>query len=116
MAATISRIAPEVPVRDLRQSIEYYEQRLGFEPVMELPDGEYAIVERDGIAIHLFQDAATVPVGLHIFTGDLEELQEELLSRGAQVTQKIERKPWGNRDFRVRDVSGNELKFTENAG
>jgi len=23
------------------------------------------------------------------------------------------RKPWGNRDFRVKDDSGNELKFTE---
>ena len=113
MAATISRIAPEVPVRDLRQSIEYYEQRLGFEPVTELPDHEYAIVERDGVAIHLFQDAAHTPVALHIFTADLEELQRELLSRGAQVTQQIERKPWGNRDFRVRDASGNELKFTE---
>ncbi|HKD09505.1 MAG TPA: VOC family protein [Bryobacteraceae bacterium] len=113
MAATIVRVAPEVPVRDLRQSIEYYEQKLGFEPVMELPDGEYAIVERDGIAIHLFQDAGHVSVGLHLFTGELEELHQELVSRGAQVTQEIERKPWGNRDFRVRDLSGNELKFTE---
>jgi len=32
---------------------------------------------------------------------------------GASITQGIERRLWGNRDFRVRDEFGNELKFTE---
>jgi uncharacterized glyoxalase superfamily protein PhnB len=113
--ARISRIAPEVPVNDLRESIEYYERQLGFQSVMELPDGEYAIVERDGIAVHLFYSgaAAQQPVGLHIFTEELEDLYSEFLARGAQITQQITLKPWGNRDFRVKDRSGNEIKFTE---
>ena len=82
---------------------------------MEMPGGEYAIVERDGIAIHLFQDVARKhsPVGVHLFTAELEGLRDELLERGARLSQEIVRKPWGNRDFRVRDEFGNELKFTE---
>jgi uncharacterized glyoxalase superfamily protein PhnB len=113
--ATLSRIAPEVPVADLRQSLEYYEQKLGFRLVMQMPGGDYAIVERDGIAIHLFQDQAGdhTPVGVHIFTHQLEELHRELVERGAHISQQIVRKHWGNRDFRVGDQSGNELKFTE---
>ena len=82
---------------------------------MELSEAAYAIVERDGIAIHLFQDGPGThsPVGVHIFTPALEELEEELRGRGAQIVQGILRKPWGNRDFRVIDDFGNELKFTE---
>lgn len=113
--AKLSRVAPEIPVSDLRGSIEYYEQKLGFRVVMVMPGGDYAIVERDDIAIHLFQDDARSHsrVGIHIFTHQLDELQAELQGRGARLSQEIMRKPWGNRDFRVNDDSGNELKFTE---
>jgi len=113
--AKLSRIAPEIPVSDMRLSIEYYEQKLGFRLVQEMPAGDYAIVERDDIAIHLFQDDTRnhSPVGMHIFTHQLDELHAELQQRGARLSQEIMRKPWGNRDFRVNDHSGNELKFTE---
>ena len=113
--AKLSRIAPEIPVSSLRAAIEYYEQKLGFRASMEMPDGDYAIVERDDVAIHLFQDDARShsPVGVHIFTHDLDELYAELQRRGAHVSQGIIRKPWGNRDFRVNDHSGNEIKFSE---
>ncbi len=111
----LSRVAPELPVSNLKESVKYYEQQLGFRAVVEMPGGNYAIVERDDIAIHLFQDDAQrpSPVGIHIFTEDLEALHTELKSRGARISQQILRKPWGNRDFRVHDDSGNEIKFTE---
>ncbi len=111
----LSRIAPELPVSSLRESIEYYEQKLGFRLAMQMPGGDYAIVERDDVAIHLFQDDARrcSPVGIHIFTRDLTTLHAELVQRGASVLQGIVQKPWGNRDFRVKDTSGNEIKFTE---
>ncbi len=111
----LARIAPELPVTQLQSSLEYYEQKLGFEVAMQMPDGEYAIVERDDIAIHLFQAnvRGTSPVAIHIFTQDLETLQAELRRRGARIVQEIVRKPWGNRDFRVTDDSGNVIKFTE---
>ncbi len=112
---TLSRIAPEIPASDLRRSIDFYEKVLGFRLAMQMPDGAYAIVERDAIAIHLFRADGDRPgtVGLHIFTPELDALRDELLTRGADLSQDIERKPWGNRDFRVVDPAGNEIKFTE---
>ena len=106
--ANLSRIAPELPVSSLKESIDYYEQKLGFQLVTQLSD--YAIVERDNVAIHLFQDGARkhTPVGVHIFTPDLEALHAEFEQRGAHLSQKILHKPWGNRDFRVKDVFGND--------
>jgi uncharacterized glyoxalase superfamily protein PhnB len=111
--ARISRIAPELPAANLTAAIAFYE-RLGFELVSRAqPD--YAIVERDGIALHLFEDRQhrAAPTGVHLFTQDLAELFEDFGERGVRFSQTIERKPWGNRDFRVKDDFGNELKFTE---
>ncbi|MGA9670203.1 MAG: VOC family protein [Terracidiphilus sp.] len=113
--AKLSRIAPELPVSNLHEALEHYEQKLGFHVAMQMPDDDYAIVERDDVAIHLFHDAAKnhSPVGIHIFTPDLEALYTEFQERGAHLSQGIARKPWGNRDFRLKDDSGNEIKFTE---
>jgi uncharacterized glyoxalase superfamily protein PhnB len=113
--AKLSRVAPELPVSNLRGSLQYYEQKLGFRVAMLMPAGDYAIVERDGVAIHLFQDDTGnhSPAAIHIFTHDLDELHAELQQRGAHLSQGILQKPWGSRDFRVSDDSGNEIKFTE---
>jgi uncharacterized glyoxalase superfamily protein PhnB len=109
------RVAPEIPVADLDAAVAYYVEKLGFTLAMMLPEHGYAIVERDGVALHLFADTENhhSPASFHIFTNGLEELLAELRQRGASIRQEIARKPWGNRDFRVRDVSGNEIKFSE---
>jgi uncharacterized glyoxalase superfamily protein PhnB len=113
--AKLSRIAPELPVLNLHEAMEEYAHKLGFRVAMQTPKGDYAIVERDNVAIHLFPDDSRShsPVGIHIFTPDLETLYAEFLKSGAHLTQGIERKPWGNRDFRLKDSFGNEIKFTE---
>ncbi len=109
----LSRIAPEFPATDLGRAIEYYKARLGFHTAMQI-EGEYAIVERDDVAIHLYQaNGDHTPQSIHIFAEGLDELQRELEQRGTRIKQRILKKPWGNRDFRVLDDSGNELKFTE---
>jgi len=112
----LARVAPELPVADLDESLAYYVQKLGFEVAMRMAN--YAIVERDDVALHLFLDdgGRHSPVGCHMFVGDLESLFAELERYGATVTQQIELKPWGNREFRVKDGFGNELKFTEPLG
>jgi uncharacterized glyoxalase superfamily protein PhnB len=111
----LTRVAPEMPVTDLDESLTYYRTKLGFEVEMKMPEVDYAIVERDDVALHLFQDRARShsPASVHIFTDGLEELYTELHARGAQVSQRIVRQPWGNRDFRITDPTGNEIKFTE---
>jgi len=111
--ATLTRLAPELPATNLAASLAYYRDQLGFEIRTILPDRSYAIVERDGMAIHLFASDGDKGAGLHLFTDEIEPLLDELRRRGARITQPVERKPWGNRDFRVADPTGNELKFTE---
>ena len=111
----LTRVAPEIPVTDLEESLAYYEAKLGFEVAMKMPGGSYAIVERDDVALHLFQDStkSLSPLSIHVFTTGIEELYTEIEKRGARILQEIAHQPWGNRDFRVGDPSGNEIKFTE---
>lgn len=113
--ARLLRIAPELPAGNLKAALAFYEHKLGFRVAAEMPGGDYAIVERDGVAIHLFRDGARThsPAAIQVFTAELEGLRDDLLERGARLSQDIIRKPWGNRDFRLRDEFGNELKFTE---
>ena len=113
----LTRVAPELPVQNLASALEYYSDRLGFEVASVLPARDYAIVERDDVALHLFeaQAGAHSPVAIHTFASGLEELHAELATRGAHVAQGIVRQPWGNREFRVTDPSGNTIKFTETA-
>jgi uncharacterized glyoxalase superfamily protein PhnB len=111
----LTRVAPEIPVTDLEESLAYYKIKLGFELAMKMPGGGYAIVERDDVALHLFQDStkSQSPVSIHVFTTGIEELYTEIEKRGARIIHKIAHQPWGNRDFRIGDPSGNEIKFTE---
>ena len=115
---SLTRVAPELPVPDLAAALEYYTGRLGFDVAAVMPSRDYAIVERDQVALHLFvADAAThTPVGIHVFAGGLDEVHTDLESRGARIIQAIVRQPWGNREFRVVDPAGNTIKFTEPAG
>ena len=114
----LTRVAPEIPVGDLAAALEYYTSRLGFEVAAVTPARDYAIVERDDVALHLFSagGASHSPVGIHVFAADLDGLFGELEDRGARVIQGVVRQPWGNREFRVADPSGNTIKFTEPAG
>jgi len=116
--ATLTSVAPEIPVRNLTADLEYYTSRLGFEVSVVMPDRDYAIVERDAVALHLFIPKGPSPsrASIQVFAQDLEALFDELEARGAIVTQGIAPKPWGNREFRVADGAGNTIKFTEPAG
>jgi uncharacterized glyoxalase superfamily protein PhnB len=110
----LCRAAPEIPVEDLDAALAYYSDHLGFRTRSRMPDGDYAIIQRDDVALHLFKgSAATQPASCHIFASGLDALSAELSERGARIIQPVELKPWGTRDFRVADPYGNEIKFTE---
>ena len=115
--ANLRRVAPELPVRDLTLALEYYTGPLGFDVASVMPNRDYAVVERDDVALHLFTapSGTAASVSIHVFTTGLEELHDELQSRGALITQGLVEQPWGTRDFRVADQAGNVIKFTEAA-
>ncbi|MEN8159943.1 MAG: glyoxalase superfamily protein [Myxococcota bacterium] len=106
---------PVISVDDLPGALEYYETVLGFtrDWVWGEPP-EAAGVYRDRIELQLAQRGKLGPAGSsHVSlrgTG-VDALFEELNAAGAEVRVPIADRPYGLRDFSIRDPSGNVLDF-----
>ena len=112
MMATVKRVAPIFPVRDLRASLDHY-QRLGFS-VREYEGGGYGFAIRDGVELHLgtYHDG-TPPKGEHsayLWVDDADSLALEWLGAGAEVHMP-EDTEWGQHEGAIEDPDGNVLRF-----
>ena len=54
--AIVKRISPMLAVADMKETLAFYRDVLGFEPTLNSPG--YCIVERDGQAIHFMRAAS----------------------------------------------------------
>jgi len=123
--AQLGFVAPFFIVRDVRQSIAFYKDRLGFEIVYMGPDGDpyYAMVHRDGVRLML--KAITPEVepmpnpsrhpwarwDAYIYTEDPAGLAEELASRGVSFHKPLHVNSDNLRGFEVMDADGYVLYF-----
>lgn len=116
-AAQLVRVAPVLPVRDVGPAAEYYERCLGFVRGYVNADGDlpvYAILIRDGVAIHLKLDrtgASAGTGGCHFMVTDADALHLEYLGREARIVKDLETHAYGLKDFIVADLDGNRLDF-----
>lgn len=119
----LAYIAPVLRVGDLRRSLGFYRDLLGFE-VEFLYEGFYASVWRDGCRIHLnrappaLRDQAAfereeyidVCAGVH----DAEAFSARLGAVGVEFTVPLRRMPYGI-EFYVRDPDGYIFAFIQPA-
>lgn len=118
----IQQIAPQFLVDDLGRAVAYYRDNLGFE-VDFIYESFYAGVSRNGLPIHLKHAKKTVEerinrkqnehLDAYVDVINVEQLFEELRSRGAIITKGLERRPWQCKDFYAEDVDGYILCFSE---
>lgn len=110
-------VSPILSVNDVDEAIAFYRDRLGFalawawgEPV------EVAAVGRDGIELTLSRRADAKPVGAAHFYLTLigvDALYDKLSREGVTLVVPLADRPYGMRDFRLADPSGNELSIGE---
>lgn len=109
---TFLSVAPRFVVRDLSLALAFYEQ-LGFQ--MTYRDEHFAIVERDGVYLHL-NAYADAPSGNHsvcwISVTNSDALYQQYLPINA-VCSPLKTQPWGFREFMIRDPFGNGILFAE---
>ncbi len=120
---SLTFVAPVLQVSDLRRSIAYYRNRLGFDLEFEY-EGFYASVLRDGCRVHLKcaersgrdQKAFEAAENLDACFGvvDAEVLVSELSASGASISMSLRDMPYG-REFYVRDPDGYILGFVQPA-
>ena len=117
-------LSPTLAVRNMKETIEFYKNSLGFKMGMAFPDAnnpEYADLSRDDIVL-MFIPAENLGIGneekLGVGTnlymeidGDIDEYYEELKKRGVKIDAEIKDEPFGIRDFTIEDVNGYKLTF-----
>ncbi|QPF75809.1 hypothetical protein G8A07_24790 [Roseateles sp. DAIF2] len=114
----LESVSPILTVHDLAQAIEFYRRVLGFDLAWSWGEpAEMAAVCRGKVELTLVtaQRADVKPAGAsHIYIGvsgiDAYYAQIEQRS-GAAILVPIGDRPYGMRDFRIADPSGNELSI-----
>lgn len=109
---TLLAVAPRFVVRDMEQALAFYGQ-LGFQTTYH--DEHFAIVERDGVDLHL-NAYADAPSGNRsvcwIGVTNSDALYQQYLPTNA-VCSPLKTQPWGFREFMIRDPFGNGILFAE---
>ncbi len=119
-------ISPTLAVRNMKQTIEFYKNSLGFKMGMAFPDAdnpEYADLSKDEMVL-MFIPAKNVGigeeeklgVGVNIYMqidGDIDEYYNELKDKGVKIVVDIKDEPYGIRDFTVENIDGYKLTFNQ---
>jgi uncharacterized glyoxalase superfamily protein PhnB len=110
VTATLKRIAPAFPVRDVAAALAHYE-RLGFDTRI-YSTGEYGFATRDGVELHLGLPGAQGPhpTTAYLFVDDADALAAEWRAAGAEV-HGPEDTPWGQHEGALVDIDGNIIRF-----
>lgn len=123
-APALQSSAPIVPVRDIEDSLAFYEGRLGFRRLYVASDKSSAEVARDGAQIMLVacDDAETLAVtatnmSVYVRVRDMAGLWADLAPRLSDLPSARLRPPfeqsYGMREFHVKDPDGFLLFFGE---
>jgi len=112
MTKQFSRYVCVLPVKDLKESIRFYENQLGFSCSFTFGDPEYyAGLQRDDVHIHITESKPplknTAPV--LFFVHNVNKLYEEFAAKDINIVAEIGDREYGQRDFDILDNSGNRL-------
>lgn len=110
--ATLKRVAPIFPVRDLGAALGHY-QRLGF-ATREYDGGGYGYATRDGVEIHLgaVPDTRTSTTihSAYLWVDDADALAQAWRAAGVEVHMP-EDTDWHQHEGAHVDPDGNVLRF-----
>jgi catechol 2,3-dioxygenase-like lactoylglutathione lyase family enzyme len=104
--------APLLLVPDVPATAAFYRGILGFKADPGAEMSEYSVVWRDNAAVHLSKgDRAPTGVRIFFWVRDVNALYAEVIRRGAVIAVPIGTRPYGVRDFTIRDPNGVEVVF-----
>lgn len=111
-------LMPRLPVTDLDRSVAYYQEALGFRLAWRTADGSLAALASGEIEMLLLVpwsgDSAPPQQAAYVYVEDPDALCAEYQQAGADVVDPVATRPYGMRDFVVRDPDGH--RFTLGRG
>ena len=114
-------MSPLLLVADIKRSIEFYTNELGFEVDFRYEDF-YAGIIKDGYSIHLKQSGYSLverknkknneDLNIIFSVNGIEDLYEELSHKPVEFVQSLRNMPYG-KEFYIADPDGNLIGFVE---
>ena len=116
MSPQLHSVIPKLPAADLQETKSFYVENLNFRQVGgDYPD--YLMLTRDEIELHFFLDCdldVNRNDGMcYIRVSGIEELYGSLKTPGGMYIGKLEPRPWGQKEFSIKDINENLLTFGE---
>lgn len=109
-----TQLFPTLVVGDITAAVDFYVTRLGFSPRFTWGDPPaYAGVDFGSVTLHLQKGAPGVTAGsaVSFIIDNADELYEFHKANGVEVTEPLEDRSYGIRDYAVKDPYGNYLSF-----
>jgi catechol 2,3-dioxygenase-like lactoylglutathione lyase family enzyme len=107
---------PMFSVDDLKAAMAYYQEKLGFQVAWTWEDPPLAGMCRDEVELQLALRGVVGPPGpsnVYFRIKGVDAYCDLAKRNGAEVTVMPGDRPYGMRDFAIRDPSGNELVLGE---
>jgi catechol 2,3-dioxygenase-like lactoylglutathione lyase family enzyme len=111
----VNAAVPTLRITEYEPAKRFYVGALGFEIDWEwrAEPGEPVFLQlsRAGLRLYLSEREGDGAVGglVHLYVGDVDGWQAEMLRQGVVAEGPPVDQPWGNRELRVRDPDGNQL-------
>jgi catechol 2,3-dioxygenase-like lactoylglutathione lyase family enzyme len=104
---------PTLPVRDVLVAANFYTNKLGFSLGFAWGDPPTTAGVNLGTVQVFLRHGTPSPDGFSVYfvVGDADELYEFQCANGVEVVKPPEDRPWGLRDYTIRDLDGYELVF-----
>jgi uncharacterized glyoxalase superfamily protein PhnB len=118
----IHSAAQVIGTDDIEKSLSYYINVLGFSFDFKYGDPTvYAGVKSDQAEIYFCDSPAQAHVvkekklapEIFIWVSDAQSLFEEHVNNGAVVFEPISDRPWGARQYVIKEINGYHLKFAQ---
>lgn len=112
-----SHAATILAVKDIEKSMNFYEQKLGFEITFKWNSPtDYAVLKRGEVSLHLSkrtEDASPISnhIALYIFVHDIDAVYQELQEKRVKINTLIGTREYAMRDFDIKDPDGYLISF-----
>jgi len=112
------KVSPHIPVNDVEETVEWYKKNLGFTEEWyygsPVTDGG---CKRDELRL-LFGKVEGVfekpkELSLIFFVSAVDEVYEEVVAKGIEITLPIATYDYGIREFSIIDLNGYPIRFAE---
>jgi catechol 2,3-dioxygenase-like lactoylglutathione lyase family enzyme len=116
----ICHVVPVLPSQNIERDLQWYREKMGFEPVFS--DHMYAVIQREGLYLHLQWHADTPDDPLlggsviRIVVKNIRPMFEEFVERGTVKEDQFRANtPWQTNEFGFFDLNNNAIFLVEDA-